>query len=118
MAQLGQITLMLALALAVYSTLGSVLGVRRGVPDLVVSARRAAYLIVPVSFAAAAALIYAFVTNDFSIAYVYDHSSTAMNRAFLWVAFFSGNEGSLLFIAMTFALMGAILGFPPQPLLE
>ncbi|MCH7738523.1 MAG: cytochrome c biogenesis protein CcsA [Chloroflexi bacterium] len=108
MAQLGQITLMLALALAVYSSIGSVLGVRRGVPELVVSARRAAYLIIPVGFAAAGALITAFVTNDFSIAYVHDHSSTVMNPAFLWVAFFSGNEGSLLFIALAFATMGGI----------
>jgi len=111
MAELGQLTLLLGLALTVYATLGSVLGARKGVPELVVSARNATYLITVVGGAAAVALIAAFVTNDFSIEYVYGHSSTAMDRAFLWVAFFSGNEGSLLFIVLTLSLMTSVALF-------
>ncbi|NQW19008.1 MAG: heme lyase CcmF/NrfE family subunit [Chloroflexi bacterium] len=111
MAELGQLTLMLGLALTVYATLGSVLGARKGIPELVVSARNATYLITVVGFATAIALIVAFVTNDFSIEFVYSHSSTVMNRAFLWVAFFSGNEGSLLFIVLTLSIMTSVALF-------
>ncbi len=111
MAELGQLTLMLGLALTVYATLGSVLGARKGVPELVVSARNATYLITAVAGVTAIALVTAFVTNDFSIEYVYGHSSTAMDRSFLWVSFFSGNEGSLLFIVLTLSLMTSIAMF-------
>ena len=107
MAQLGAITLILGLALALYSSVGSVVGQRKGATDLVVSARRAAYLTVPVAIAASLALVAAFLDNDFSIRYVYDHSSTVMDRAFIWVAFYAANEGSLLYIATALALMSA-----------
>ena len=114
MAQLGTITLLLGLTLAVYSAVGSVVGHRRGASELVVSARRAAYLTIPVSIASALALVAAFASNDFSIRYVFEHSSTVMDRAFVWVAFYSGNEGSLLYIALALAIMsGAAIFFAP-----
>ena len=54
------------------------------------------------------ALIYAFVTSDFSVVYVAENSNLAMPRAYAWVAFYSGNAGSLLYIAAAFAIMSSV----------
>ncbi len=105
MAELGVISLLLGLGLAAYSTIGSVAGHHRGVPALIVSARRSLYLSGAASTAAALALLTAFLQNDFSIQYVHDHSNTVLDRGFTLVAFYSGNEGSLLYILMSLALM-------------
>ena len=68
------------------------------------SARRANYFATLTLSVAVAALVVAFLQNDFSIRYVAEHSNLAMPRAYTWVAFYAGNEGSLLFVA--FALSG------------
>ena len=107
MAELGVISLMLGLALSAYAVVGSVAGQVRGVPELVVSSRRAIYLSAAASTVAALALLTAFLQNDFSIQYVHDHSNTVLDRGFTLVAFYSGNEGSLLYILMALALMSA-----------
>ncbi len=105
MAELGVISLLLGLALTAYSAVGSVIGQTRGVPELVVSARRSIYLSGAASVTAALALLTAFMQNDFSIQYVHDHSNTVLDRGFTLVAFYSGNEGSLLYILMALAVM-------------
>ncbi|MEX0763440.1 MAG: cytochrome c-type biogenesis CcmF C-terminal domain-containing protein [Dehalococcoidia bacterium] len=108
MAELGTITVLLALALALYGSVGSIAGHLRGSQELVVSARRATYMTLPVTAAAAGALVAAFVNNDFRIKYVHDHSNLVMDRAYTWVAMYAGNEGSLLYIALVLALMSAV----------
>ena len=70
MAELGSMTLLLALALAVYAAVGSVLGTVRSVPQLVESSRYATYTIPVVLGSATASLVVAFVTRDFSLGYV------------------------------------------------
>ncbi len=104
MADLGSITLLIALALAAYSTVGSALGRVRSIPALVESAHYAAYLLVFILAVSVASLVGAFLSNDFEVKYVAEHSSLAMPRIYTWVAFYAGNEGSLLYIA--FALSG------------
>ncbi len=105
MADLGVISLLLGLGLSAYAAIGSVVGQTRGVPALIVSARRSIYLSGAASTAAALALLTAFMQNDFSIEYVHGHSNTVLERGFTLVAFYSGNEGSLLYILMALALM-------------
>ena len=108
MAELGSLTLLLALGLAVYSVAGSVLGSVRGVPQLVASARNATYLVPLALGTATASLVAAFVTNDFRLEYVAGHSNLAMDRAYIWVALYAGNEGSLLFIALVLSILSAL----------
>ena len=57
---------------------------------------------------ATGALIYAFVNNDFSVRYVAENSSLAMPREYTWVAFYAGNAGSMLYLAVIFALMAVV----------
>ena len=115
MADLGVMALLLGLALSAYSVIGSAIGVKIGMPALIVSARRALYMTTLAAAVASAALINAFVQNEFSIKYVADHSNSVMERAFVWVAFYSGNQGSLLYIVLALGIMSALaIRFAPK----
>jgi cytochrome c-type biogenesis protein CcmF len=117
MADMGVMALLLGLALSAYCAIGVIIGEKIGRAELVVSARRALYMTTVAAAVASGALINAFVQNDFSIAYVADHSNTLMDRAFVWVAFYAGNEGSLLYILLTLCVISAIsVWFAPKRL--
>ena len=117
MADLGVMALLLGLALSAYSAVGAIVGDKIGMAELVVSARRALYMTTLAVAIASAALINAFVQNDFSVEYVANHSNTLMDRAFVWVAFYAGNEGSLLYILLTLSVISAIaVWFAPKRL--
>ena len=108
MADLGAISLWIALALAAYAAFGSVAGNLRIAPALAESARSAVYLTVPVLLVATLCLVVSFINRDFEVAYVARHSDLAMPHQFTWVAFYAGNEGSLLFISFALAAMSAL----------
>ena len=113
MADLGNITLLLAVALAAYAGVGSLVGQWRHSPDMVLSARYAAYLTPLMLIASMLVLITAFVDHDFSLRYVAGHSNRAMDPWLTWVAFYAGNEGSLLFLAAIFSGAAAIASASP-----
>ena len=108
MADLGAICLWIALALASYAAIGSMVGKLRGSAALIESSRSAVYLTVLVLLVATLSLVVSFINRDFEIAYVAQHSDLAMPHRFTWVAFYAGNEGSLLYIAFVLAAMSAI----------
>ena len=108
MADLGAISLWIALALVSYAAIGSVVGKHRGSPVLIESSRSAVYLTVVVLLVATLSLVVSFINRDFEVAYVAAHSDLAMPHKFTWVAFYAGNEGSLLFISLALAVMSAI----------
>ncbi|MAW72581.1 MAG: cytochrome C biogenesis protein [Acidimicrobiaceae bacterium] len=108
MADLGAITLWIALALSSYSALGSFVGQARGSVELVISSRRAVYLTMLVLLVSTLSLVTLFINRDFEVAYVAGHSDLAMPDRFTWVAFYAGNEGSLLYIAFSLATMTAL----------
>jgi cytochrome c-type biogenesis protein CcmF len=100
--------LFLALALSVYSGASSLLGARYIRPRLVESGMHATYLLPIILLIAVLALVTAFITHGFDIAYVAEHSNRAMPSQYTWVAFYSGNEGSLLYIAFSLSAIGAL----------
>ena len=108
MADLGAISLWIALALAAYSTVGSVAGKLRLSPALVESAQSAMYAAGLALMVATLSLVVSFISRDFEIAYVAAHSDLAMANKFTWVAFYAGNEGSLLYIATILSIMSAV----------
>ena len=111
MADLGYITLLLALVLASYSVMGSLVGASRGAPQLVRSALNATYL-APIALGlSTVGLVGAFVSKDFQVQYVAEHSNRAMDPQYIWVAFYAGNEGSILFIAFALAVLAAVAVF-------
>jgi cytochrome c-type biogenesis protein CcmF len=117
MAELGNATLIITLALAAYAVAASFSGARARLPNLVQSGRYATHLTVLTLGLGTLALVAAFLDNQFNIRYVAEHSNLAMPRIYTWVAFYAGNEGSLLFVALALSALTSIaLVFAPQRL--
>ncbi|MCY4476278.1 MAG: cytochrome c biogenesis protein CcsA [Chloroflexi bacterium] len=108
MDQIGTTAIWLGVAVSAYAAITSLVGAKGAVPELVVSGRRAVYMAFLVALVASAALLIAFLTNDFSIKYVANNSNIVMGRGYTLVAFYAANEGSLLYITLALALMSAI----------
>src|SRR6266404_9400871 len=103
MASFGSFALILALALSVYSLGAGALALlwRRSNADrLAETARRAGIAVFIAVTAAAVALVISVLNNDFSLAYIRDHSNIALPTAYKFAALWSGQEGSLLFWAL------------------
>ncbi|HZR42390.1 MAG TPA: cytochrome c biogenesis protein CcsA, partial [Ktedonobacteraceae bacterium] len=105
---IGTIALILASGFALYTVIASVLGAIRGVPALVVSARRGVLAVTFFMLLATVALIASFLTHDFGVVYVAHQSSLAMPWYFTTAAFYGGQEGSLLFWAVMLSVFSAI----------
>lgn len=97
-----------ALVAAVVGVVAGFLGGRTGDQRLVVAARNGAFMACGMLVLAACALILAFLNHDFSVKYVADHSSRAMPIWFVAAAFYSGQEGSLLYWALALSILSAI----------
>lgn len=111
MAEIGYITLLLALAAAVYAVVAAVIGARRRYPELVLSARHAVIAVTGLVSLAAGFLVYAFLQNDFTLEYVASNSSRAQPLFYKVTALWGGQEGSLLFWTWILALysLGIVL---------
>jgi len=96
MSRLGVFALVLALGLALYGLVASVMGVRRRNALLVESARTSAFSLLAVVVAANGAMLAAILSNDFSIKYVAENSSRATPTFFKVLSLWSADEGSLL----------------------
>jgi cytochrome c-type biogenesis protein CcmF len=105
---LGTVALVLALVFAAYAIAVSVLGARTGRAELLASGQRAALMVTTFLVTAAIALIASFLTHDFGVAYVAEHSSRSMPWYYTASAFYGGQEGSLLYWALMLSLFSAI----------
>ncbi len=104
MAETGRLSLMGALALAVYSIIALVAGARRRLPELVTSGRHAAWGVLALSIGAFAILEYLLVIQDFSVAYVVRQTAIGQPLFYTITAVWGGNEGSLLFWLLLLSL--------------
>jgi len=110
-AEIGYVTLLLALSAAVYAIVAAVVGARRRYPELVLSARHAVIAVTGLVTLAVGFLIYAFLQNDFTLEYVASNSSRAQPLFYKITALWGGQEGSLLFWAWILSLysLGVVL---------
>jgi len=95
-AELGQIALLLALAVALIQGTLPLAGAARGRAEWMALARPAAqvhFLLVAIAFACLASC---FVQNDFSVLYVASHSNRALPLQYRIAGVWGGHEGSLL----------------------
>lgn len=109
---LGDFCLLFALALAAYSFAAGILGfIRKDEVGFRVAetARRAGMASFIVITGAALVLVWAALNNDFSIAYILQHSNRALPVPYKLAALWSGQEGSLLFWAWLLAGYGFVL---------
>ena len=108
MATFGSIALALGICVAAYAAVASIAGLATRRPELSDSGRRGIYMSALVAATASIALLIAFISNDFSIRYVFENSNLAMGRGYTFVAFYAANEGSLLFLALALSVMATI----------
>jgi cytochrome c-type biogenesis protein CcmF len=109
MASLGQICIVGAFGLALYAIVSSVVGVRLRNYELVASGEHAAWAVCALITAASVTLIVAFAVHDFSLRYVWEHSSRAMSMDLILAAFYSGQQGSLLYWAWSLSIFSAVV---------
>src|SRR5258708_35531618 len=109
MASLGQICIVGAFGLALYAIVSSIVGVRVRSRELVASGSHAAWAVTGLITAASLTLITALAIHDFSLRYVWEHSSRAMSMDLVLAAFYSGQQGSLLYWAWTLSIFSAIV---------
>jgi cytochrome c-type biogenesis protein CcmF len=89
---------------AAYAIVGGIVAIRTRNPLFIKSARNSGMAVCILIFIATGSLIYLFVTNNFSSAYVVEHSSSTQPTFLKIAALWSGQEGSLLFWSFLLAI--------------
>jgi len=109
---LGTIALILALGFSVLAMIVAVIGAVHRVPTssqaLLQSAKRSVLVVAFFLLLASYALVESFLTHDFGMKYVSDHSSLSMAWYYTTSAFYSGQEGSLLYWGLMLGVFSAI----------
>ncbi len=93
----GSFALLLALVAAFYAAAAGTAGILTRKPLLIRSARNAGMAVFGLVTLAVGALEYLFFTNNFSMAYVAEHSSRDLPAFYKFASLWAGQEGSLLF---------------------
>jgi cytochrome c-type biogenesis protein CcmF len=112
----GAAALLLAFPVTAYSIAAAALGAGQRVPELRASARNGVAVVAALLTLAALALFHALLTHDFSVRYVFEHSSRSMPEAARLTSFWGGQQGSLLLWAWGLALLSsAVVVLRPRP---
>ncbi len=109
--ELGHLSLIMALCMALILGTLPILGSVRSVPGWIAVARPAAYgqlLFMALSYGC---LTYSFLVHDFSVAYTAQNSNTALPTLYLISGVWGAHEGSLLLWAFTLTIWTAALAF-------
>ena len=113
--ELGQFALILALVMALLQGFLPLYGSLANVPVWIALARPAAHAQMLLVIAAYACLTFAFITGDFSVAYVANHSNSHLPLLYRVSGVWGGHEGSLLLWSLILALWsGAVAAFTRQ----
>jgi cytochrome c-type biogenesis protein CcmF len=108
MAAFGTLTLLIALVVATYAGVISLIGARRGNRRFIDSGRAAAYALAGVLGLSSVALVYAFVTHDYSIKYVQHYSDASSPLFYQITAYWGGLDGSILWWVFLLSVFSAI----------
>jgi cytochrome c-type biogenesis protein CcmF len=107
-ALLGTITLLIAFLVAAYSATAGIIGNLKERRRLVSSSVYSLYAFFGLMMLASALMIYAFISHDYSIKYVYRYSDTSMPIYYKITAYWGGLDGSLMFWVSVLAVFSAI----------
>lgn len=112
MVNVGAGALQLAPVFAIYAIVVAILGDRAlgapGRPGWLLSARHAVHVVTGLLLVASGALVYAFLTRDYSVFYVFQNTRNSQSLLYTWTAFWGGNAGSLLFWATGLGIFTSI----------
>ncbi|MBI3609129.1 MAG: heme lyase CcmF/NrfE family subunit [Nitrospirae bacterium] len=116
--EIGHFAVVVALVLSVIGVIGPILGLKRNKPDWVRVARQAVTLNFFLISVGMAALIYSFLTNDFSVKYVMATSNSKLPIFYKVAGLWGGHEGSLMlwvWILTAFSTIVVWLHWRTQP---
>ena len=102
--ELGHFSLLLAAGLCILLAVLPALGVRTRIPVLMLSGLPLAAGILVFILLSFMCLLYAFVSDDFSVRYVANNSNTALPRHYKIAAIWGGHEGSFLLWTLIMAI--------------
>ena len=105
---IGELSLWVALLMAIWATTVSFAGGALKRSDLTRSGERAIYATLTMVILASAGLWTALFTHDFSIKYVASFSSANLPKIYTFTAFWAGQSGSLLFWCLILAIYSAL----------
>ncbi len=108
-ADVGTLALALALLVSLYTIGAAVLALRGRRAALLTSAGNGLYAVAALTTVAVGILEWAFVTHQFRLQYVADHTSRAQPLIYNISALWGGQDGSLLFWAWLLAIFGVIV---------
>jgi cytochrome c-type biogenesis protein CcmF len=97
MVEVGYVSLVAALVLAIFGIVVNWLGVRQKRAELITSGQNAVYAVGLLVLVATLALWHAILTMDFSVEYVATHVERALPLLYKFSALWGGQAGSLLF---------------------
>lgn len=97
MENIGALSVLLALCLAVYGVAANIAGTAGNRPYLLASGRRAVYAVWLLVTVASGVLVASLLNDDFRLAYVAAQSNREMPVSYKFAAWWGGQEGSLLF---------------------
>jgi cytochrome c-type biogenesis protein CcmF len=106
---LGRLSLTLALVFALASVVFLAWGVRRDRRDLIRNGYIAIYAFFLTAVVAGAVLLQAFLTKDFSFAYVAAHANESLSTFYRVAGFWAGQEGSFLFWTLLIAIAAVVV---------
>ena len=110
--ELGHFALIMALVMSLVQSSLPVIGAAKGINSSMAIAKPVARLQLFFILLSFAALVYAFVVHDFSVAYVANNSNTALPLIYRISAVWGAHEGSLLLWALTLSIWtGAVTVF-------
>jgi cytochrome c-type biogenesis protein CcmF len=116
--ELGHFALILAFVVCIAQGVLPLVGAQRGQQHWISLARPAAqtqFVLIAISFAC---LTQSFLANDFSVAYVANHSNTQLPTLYRFSAVWGGHEGSLLLWVLMLAGWGAAVSLASRQLPE
>lgn len=109
MPNIGYVAMTLALTLALYATFVAVVGAQRRVPELVTSARNAAFGVTGFLTLAVIIIEYLLITGHYQTKYVFETSNRAAPIFYRMTALWGGQDGSLLFWSWLMSIFAALV---------
>jgi cytochrome c-type biogenesis protein CcmF len=100
----GSFALLLAFFCAVYALIGGIAAICTRHPLLIKSARQSGIATCVLIFLSTSSLVYLFFSDNYSVAYVVEHSNRDLSTFYKIAALWSGQEGSLLFWSFLLAI--------------
>ncbi|WP_227762947.1 heme lyase CcmF/NrfE family subunit [Zhaonella formicivorans] len=111
MADLGKLSLLVALAITVYAIFAYIFGLRANNKPLLESAKGGVLAIGFLTTVASVVLFYLLLISDFSVEYVYQYTSKNLPTFYKLSAFWAGNAGSLLLWAWLLGIYTTIVAY-------